>query len=113
MSIDISPEHPDGDARPELSAIVLCYRAATSIRLVIDPLFEQLEATGASFELVLVANYTDGSDDATPAIVREFASSHDNVVVVAEPKHGAMGWDMRSGLAAARGEYLIVIDGDA
>ena len=24
-----------------------------------------------------------------------------------------MGWDMRSGLAAATGAYLIVIDGDA
>jgi glycosyltransferase involved in cell wall biosynthesis len=113
MSLDISPEHPNGDVPPELSAIVLCYRAGTSIHLVIDPLYEQLEAKGVTYELVLVANYTDGSDDATPAIVREFAASHKNVIVVAERKRGAMGWDMRSGLAAARGEYLIVIDGDA
>src|SRR3954465_3111621 len=113
MSLDISPEQPNGDVPPELSAIVLCYRAGTSIHLVIDPLYEQLEAKGVTYELVLVANYTDGSDDATPAIVREFAASHKNVIVVAERNRGARGGDMRSVLAAARGEYLIVIDGDA
>jgi cellulose synthase/poly-beta-1,6-N-acetylglucosamine synthase-like glycosyltransferase len=32
---------------------------------------------------------------------------------VAQVKQGAMGWDMRSGFAAARGDYLLVIDGDA
>jgi hypothetical protein len=35
------------------------------------------------------------------------------VRLLAEVKQGAMGWDMRSGLAAAKGEYLVVIDGDA
>ncbi len=29
-----------------------------------------------------------------------------------EPKQGAMGWDMRRGLEAARGSFLVVIDGD-
>ncbi len=99
--------------RPELSAIVLCYRAGDSIRQVIDPLYAELEASGVTYELVLVANYAAGGDDPTPAVVREFASAHDHVRYLAEVKQGAMGWDMRSGLAAAQGEYLVVIDGDA
>ena len=98
---------------PVLSAIVLCYRAGESIRIVIDPLYEQLEDDGVPFELVLVANYNAGQDDPTPDIVRRWASERDHVTVVAEVKQGAMGWDMRSGLAAARGDYLLVIDGDA
>jgi glycosyltransferase involved in cell wall biosynthesis len=65
------------------------------------------------YELVLVANYNAGEVDTTPAIVREFARTHDHVRCVAEVKQGGMGWDMRSGFAAARGDYLIVIDGDA
>ncbi len=98
---------------PVLSAVVLCYRAGESIRLVIDPLYEQLEDAGVPCELVLVANYHGGQDDPTPDIVRRWAAERENVTVVAEVKQGAMGWDMRSGFAAARGDYLLVIDGDA
>jgi glycosyltransferase involved in cell wall biosynthesis len=98
---------------PVLSAIVLCYRAGESIGIVIDPLYEQLQEAGLDFELVLVANYHEGQDDPTPDIVRRWASEREHVTVVAKPKQGAMGWDMRSGLAAAGGEYLLVIDGDA
>ena len=98
---------------PVLSAIVLCYRAGESIGLVIDPLYEQLEADGVPFELVLVANYNAGQDDATPDIVRRWAAEREHVTVVAEVKQGAMGWDMRTGFAAAQGDYLLVIDGDA
>jgi glycosyltransferase involved in cell wall biosynthesis len=98
---------------PVLSAIVLCYRAEESIRLVIDPLYEQLDDAGLPFELVLVANYSAGQDDRTPDIVRRWAAEREHVTVVAEVKQGAMGWDMRSGFAAARGDYMLVIDGDA
>jgi glycosyltransferase involved in cell wall biosynthesis len=98
---------------PVLSAIVLCYRAEESIKQVVGPLHHLLVAAGVPFELVLVANYAPGVADRTPAIVEELAASRENVRVVAEAKRGAMGWDMRSGLAAATGEYLIVIDGDA
>jgi glycosyltransferase involved in cell wall biosynthesis len=98
---------------PEISSIVLCYRAGESIRAVIDPLHEQLSAAGAPFELILVANYWPGQDDDTPQVAERFASEHDNVVVVAREKEGAMGWDMRTGLDAARGDYILVIDGDA
>lgn len=99
--------------RPELSAVVLCYRAGDSINAVIRPLYELLERSGISFELVLVANYWPHQRDDTPAIVREFAAAHDRVVVLASEKHGGMGWDMRRGLEAARGARLVVIDGDA
>jgi glycosyltransferase involved in cell wall biosynthesis len=98
---------------PELSAIVLCYRAGESIRRVVEPLHAMLEESGVRYELILVANYHDGVADSTPAVVEEFAQSHQNVRVLAEIKQGAMGWDMRSGLAAARGAFIVVIDGDA
>ena len=98
---------------PELSAIVLCYRAGESIRLVIDPLYEQLQDAGVPFELVLVANYNSDHHDPTPEIVKRWAADREHVTVLAEVKQGAMGWDMRSGFAAARGDYLLVIDGDA
>ena len=92
---------------------MLCYQAQEAIHRVIDPLYEQLEAAGISYELVLVANQWPGRPDPTSHVVEAFASDRDTVLTVTEEKQGAMGWDMRSGLAAASGDYLVVIDGDA
>jgi glycosyltransferase involved in cell wall biosynthesis len=103
----------DTESAPELSAIVLGYRAGRSLLRVVEPLEAELEASGIPFELVLVANYWPGRDDDTPAVAEEFGRGRDRVRVVARPKEGAMGWDMRSGFEAARGDVLIVIDGDA
>jgi glycosyltransferase involved in cell wall biosynthesis len=100
-------------APPELSAVVLCYRAEENIRNVVEPLHRDLADSGVSFELVLVANYHQGSEDRTPEIVRQMAGELEAVRTVIRPKDGAMGWDMRTGLDAATGEYLVVIDGDA
>lgn len=100
-------------ARPELSVIVLCYRANEAVHRVIDPLYEQLEASGIEYELLLVANQWSDRPDPTGEVVEAFATDHDTVRTVIEDKQGAMGWDMRSGLAAAVGDYMVVIDGDA
>jgi glycosyltransferase involved in cell wall biosynthesis len=99
--------------RPELSAIVLCYRAGEEILRVVEPLYAELRDSRVPFELVLVANYDEGAEDPTPQVVIDFARGHEQVVTVTEPKQGRMGWDMRSGLEAATGNHLVVIDGDA
>ena len=93
--------------------IVLCYEARASLHRVVDPLYEQLEAADIAYELVLVANQWPDRSDPTGQVVQEFALDRESVRAVVEEKQGAMGWDMRSGLAAARGDYMIVIDGDA
>ncbi len=101
-----------GSDAPKLSAIVLCYRAEEDALRVLEPLHRDLTDQGIDFELVTVANYWEGREDRTEELVRSFATDHAGVRVVANPKRGGMGWDMRSGLAAARGALLIVIDGD-
>ena len=97
---------------PELSVVVLCYRAQEGLRLVVEPLQEELLSSGVHYELVLVANYWQGTADETPREAETFAARHSDVVVVARPKSGAMGWDLRSGLDVARGDYLVYLDGD-
>lgn len=93
--------------------IVLCYRADEAVHRVIDPLYDQLQASGVAYELLLVANQWPDRPDPTSQVVGEFARDRDTVRTVIERKQGAMGFDMRSGLAAARGDYLLVLDGDA
>ncbi len=101
------------EVRPDLSAIVLCYRAGESVKQVVEPLYKQLSEDGLRFELVLVANSDEEHPDPTAPIVQDFASRHEHVRPVVGPKKGAMGWDMRSGLEAAHGATMVVIDGDA
>jgi glycosyltransferase involved in cell wall biosynthesis len=96
----------------EISAVVLGYRAGESLVRVLEPLHTLLAAEGVPFEVVVVANYWPDRDDGTRHVARRFAGTHDRTLVVAEPKEGAMGWDVRSGFAAASGRYLIFIDGD-
>jgi glycosyltransferase involved in cell wall biosynthesis len=97
---------------PELSVVALCYRAEEQFVSFAEPLWQVLDASGVAYELVLVANHWPQRPDTTPDSARLFADEHSNVVVVARPKQGAMGWDLRSGLAAAKGEYLVYLDGD-
>jgi glycosyltransferase involved in cell wall biosynthesis len=95
----------------ELSVVVLSYRAEEHADDVLVPLYDLLVREGVPFELVAVANYWT-EDDVTPAVARAVARDRPNMRVIALPKAGDMGWDMRSGLRAASGRYLVVIDGD-
>jgi glycosyltransferase involved in cell wall biosynthesis len=97
---------------PELSVVVLCFGAEEQLPHVVGPLFDELEASAVSFELILVANYWAGSGDRTPDHAAAFARERPEVAVVARPKAGGMGWDLRTGLELARGSYLVYLDGD-
>ncbi|MEZ5002402.1 MAG: glycosyltransferase family 2 protein [Chitinophagales bacterium] len=95
----------------DLSVVILCYKAEDYVRNFVNQLKSELGAADINYEMVLVANY-DNSKDKTPEIVHEIASKESNITVVSEKKKGRMGWDMRSGLRAAKGNYIAIMDGD-
>ena len=97
---------------PHFSLVVLCYRSGQSIIPFVERLQRTLSRCNFTWELVLVGNYVEGSDDETPQVVKKLAEGSDNIRTVIRPKQGMMGWDMRMGLDAARGKYIGVIDGD-
>ncbi|MBN2460260.1 MAG: glycosyltransferase family 2 protein [Candidatus Cloacimonetes bacterium] len=99
-------------AQPELSVVVLLYRTGDLARDIVRILHDELERSGINFELVLVGNYLAGHPDSTPVILREIAAKAKDCLVVTEEKQGMMGWDMRKGMAAARGSHIAIIDGD-
>ena len=99
-------------SEPHFSLVVLCYRSGKHIIPFVERLQRTLSRCNFSWELVLVGNYIEGSDDETPEVVTKLAEGSDNIRTVIRPKQGMMGWDMRMGLDAARGTYIGVIDGD-
>lgn len=98
---------------PELSVVILCYHAADLAISLVRQIEKELDEEKIDYELILVGNYLPGDTlDTTPAILKELAEDNARFKVVAKPKEGMMGWDMRSGLEAATGSHLAVIDGD-
>ena len=106
-----SKEDPS-NSRPELSVVVLCYRAGEYARQFVAQLSNELQASSIDYDSILVANFLPGSNDKTPEIIKEIARDDPRCHPITKEKKGMMGWDMRSGLEAATGCHLAVIDGD-
>ena len=97
---------------PDISVVVLAYRSASTIEGFVDSLVAELEKAEVDWEIVLVGNYFENTGDNTPEVVKKISDHHPRIKSVVRIKEGMMGWDMRSGLQAATGKTLAVIDGD-
>jgi len=97
---------------PELSVVILFYRAEDLARQIFAQISKELSDADIDYELVLVGNYFSKADDKTPGILEELSSRDPRSCVVAKVKKGMMGWDMRSGMEACSGRHIAVIDGD-
>ncbi len=96
----------------ELSVVILCFRSGASVVDFIKKAEDLTRSLTDSYELVLVANYIEGSGDRTRDYVLKIAEENSRCIALCKPKEGMMGWDMRSGMDAATGKYICVIDGD-
>ena len=98
---------------PELSVVILCDHSADIVRDLVAQVERELEEARVDYELVLVGNFMPGdTKDRTPEVLKDLAKDKPRFRVVAKEKEGMMGWDMRSGLEAATGRHIAVIDGD-
>jgi len=100
------------DPDMEFSMVVLCYREGESIVPFIKRIHRTMSLFSFDWELVLVANFWPKTEDPTPTVVYRLAERLDRIRVIAEPKEGHMGWDVKKGLDACRGRIIGFIDGD-
>jgi polysaccharide deacetylase family protein (PEP-CTERM system associated) len=95
-----------GDAAPFISVIVPVRNEAAFIRNTLEPLLRQ--TYDAKRYEVIVA---DGeSTDGTPEIVRELQQEHPNLLLLRNP-NGWSSFGRNVGIRAARGDYIVVVDG--
>ena len=97
---------------PDISVVVLAYRSASTIEGFVTSLVTSLEEEKIDWEIILVGNYFEGTGDQTPEMVQRISDRNPRIKTVVKVKEGMMGWDMKSGLQAATGKKLAVIDGD-
>ena len=98
---------------PDYSVVILCYGTGELITQFVEKTVKSfLDNDIHGYELILVGNYWNNNTDKTPKIVQRLAETNPRIVAVTQVKKGMMGWDMKTGLAIAKGKYIAVIDGD-
>ena len=94
---------------PELSLVVPVYNEAGNILPLSEKCIKVLRGLGRPFEFILV---NDGSTDTTAAEIAEAHSRWPEVQELAMPKNSGQAVALLTGLRAARGEFLLMMDGD-
>ena len=92
-------------ASPKVSVVVPVYNVEKYLRECLDSLLAQ---TLKDIEIICV---NDGSTDGSLAILEEYAARDPRVRVISK-ENGGYGHTMNRGFAAARGEYVGILESD-
>jgi glycosyltransferase involved in cell wall biosynthesis len=96
-------------ALPALTAMIPAYNEEAGLARAVDLLRSCLLELGISFEIVIV---NDASRDQTGEIANGLAERCAEVRVVHHPENRGIGGGFVTGVAAARGDWLILIPAD-
>jgi len=91
------------------SIVVPLHNEQENVTDLYDRLKAVMEASGETFEIVLV---DDGSEDQTFDLLREIASVDSRVTVVKLRRNFGQTAGLAAGFDHARGEFIIAMDGD-
>jgi phenylacetate-CoA ligase len=98
-----------GGSAVELSIIVPCYNEAENVVELAERAQAMFEAHGLAGEVVFV---DDCSTDHTGALIDDLAARHGFVRGVHHTQNKGMPGGWQSGVEAARGRYVAIMDGD-
>jgi dolichol-phosphate mannosyltransferase len=101
----MSPTIPE----PEISVVVPAYDEVESLPILLGELCPALEATGRSWEIVLV---DDGSTDGTTEAVRAAAAREPRIRPVLLAANGGQSAALAAGFARMRGRIVVTLDAD-
>lgn len=101
------PSQPD--LVPGLSVVIPCYKSAPTLPELARRLVEELGATSAPFEVVLVV---DGSPDNTWDVARGLANQHPQVTAIRLSRNYGQHNALLAGIRSARFDTLVTMDDD-
>ena len=88
----------------KISVVIPAYNEEGGLGDVVRGLRESMGRSGRPFEIIVV---DDGSRDRTPEVARDLG-----VTVVTHETNRGYGAALKTGIRAARGEYILICDGD-
>lgn len=94
---------------PQLSQVIPVYNEAGNILPLAEKSVTALRALGRPFEIIFV---NDGSTDTTAAEIGEAHARWPEVSELKMPQNSGQAVALLTGLRAARGDYLLMMDGD-
>lgn len=92
-----------------LTALVPCLDEAESLPRLESELFPALDALATPYEALFV---DDGSSDGTAAALDALAARRPPARVLRHEENRGIGASLKTGLAAARGDWLVFLDAD-
>lgn len=95
--------------RPDLSVVVPAYNEVESLPPLFAELRAALEATGRTWELIVV---DDGSTDGTAAALEAEAARDPRVVPLVLEKNAGQSAALAAGLSRIRGDIVVTLDAD-
>ena len=104
----VPSDHAIDDA-PEISLVVTLYDEAATVDELVRRAVEALEAMGRPWEILIV---DDGSTDGTWAAVERLHDTDERIHGIRFKRNFGQHPAMHAGLARARGDILVTMDGD-
>ncbi len=108
--MEAAPIHPDprSPAQPRLSVVIAVYNEAENVASVLDELTTALAGL-QPFEVLFI---DDGSTDATADTIAALAATHPGLRLLRHDRRCGKTAALRTGIAAARSEWIATMDGD-
>ena len=92
-----------------LSVVVPCFNEEVRLPRTVEQIERYLDAKKADYELILV---DDGSRDGTRQVMDAAAGRHNGVRIEALPHNRGKGRALATGVAASKGDEILVTDAD-
>src|ERR1700694_5185493 len=91
------------------SFVIPAYNESARIRPTLDELLRYTQQQQLDAEILVV---NDGSSDDTAQVVREYGTSHPQILLLENPGNRGKGYSVRNGMLHARGDICLFTDAD-
>lgn len=93
----------------QVSVVIPAYNEERRLPATLSSVHSYLTGRGETFEIIIV---DDGSIDHTVDVVETFAETHKGVRVISYAPNQGKGYAVRTGMLAAKGNYVLFNDAD-